>query len=198
MKNATNWIRAAVLLPLLGVWGCQGSGGAPLPTGMPQAPCLCAQGQISESCKIPYQNAQVCPDLSPVAFCSRYVGASVSLPILLFNRGLSGLQISKVELVGDDNCAFNLKTSFDPGKIISYMGSEALQIAYRPTQAKADSAMLRITSTAENFPVLSVPVCGQGVPVGTPVNLDGGVCPQQCPAARSEKPACGTVPDGGV
>lgn len=184
-------------LAALGLGGCEGPMGSPLPPNMPDAPCKCDPGNTSGSCKVSYQRAQICPDLSPVQFCSRFVGKTAEVDLLLYNRGLEGLRITQVDLVGDDNCAFERPVlSFTPGStIIGHQRSEALHLSYTPRKAGPDYAMLRIQSSAENFPVLNIAVCGQGY-TGPLANPDGGCLPCMKPAG--DKPACGTRPDGGT
>ena len=68
----------ASLLALLGACEQQG---ALLPSGMPGAPCDCTP-ENPDSCKVSYQRAQLCPDLSPVQFCSRFVNSGYSTDVL--------------------------------------------------------------------------------------------------------------------
>lgn len=185
---------------LLSAMGCEGPIGAGLPQGRPDAPCRCDVNS-PEGCRTAYQNAQICPDISPVGFCSRYVNKSVNTDVVLFNRGLTGLRITSVTLEGDDNCAFvPPKLSFtagEDGTIINYMRSEVIRLTYSPTKVAQDHAVLRIKSNAENFPDLNIAVCGQGLPANAPPQgADGGTC-LQCNKPASTKAACGK-PEGGV
>lgn len=186
---------AAVLLSLA---GCEDSG-KPLPSGDPGAPCVCAMGELGSdsACTAIYRNAQICPDQSPAQLCTRFINATTTYPVLVVNRGQSGLVISDVSLVGDDNCAFAPPQVSPPlGTIIPSGKNVFIQIAYRPTKAVSDFVELRIKSNAENFPSLVIPICGQGTPANMPPNQDGGTC-LACMAARSQKAACGGAPDGG-
>lgn len=188
----------ALLAPLLALAGCEQQG-AQLPAGMPGAPCDCTP-QNPDSCKISYQKAQICPDLSPVQFCSRFVNSTYGTDVLLANRGYEGLRIESVQLLGDDNCAFEApQLSFVPGpgaRPIDHMKAESIRLVYRPKKIAQDHAVLRIISNAENFRQLDIAVCGQGIMAGTPQGPDGGAC-LVCQKPTSEKPACGS-PDGGT
>ena len=150
------------------------------------------------SCLALYKNAQICPDLSPVAFCSRYLNSTTGSPIILTNRGLQGLLISSLSLVGDDNCAYPAPQISPPlGTVIASGQTQIIEVAYAPRKQASDYAVLHIVSNAENFPDLAIELCGQGVPSNTPVNSDGGVCLQCNKTTVSSKPACGGNTDGG-
>lgn len=186
---------ALLLLPLV---GCEDQG-APLPSGDPQAPCVCPPGELGSNaaCLTTYRNPQICPDLSPVAFCSRYVNTTNFSPIILTNRGFGGLVVNSVSLLGDDNCAFGPPEVSPPlGTVIAAGKQQIIRITYRPQKQLPDYAELRIESNAENFQRLVIPLCGQGIPMNNPPRPDGGVC-LPCMMARSSKPACGGAPDGG-
>lgn len=187
------------LVTLLAALGACTDMGLPLPADDPQAPCVCPPGELgmSAACLATYRNPQICPDISPVAFCSRFVNTTTFSPIILTNRGYSGLVVNSVTLVGDDNCAFGAPEISPPlGTIIPSGKQQIIRIAYRPQKQLSDFAELRIESNAENFQRLVVPLCGQGVPANNPPRPDGGAC-LLCAQARSSKPACGGA-DGGL
>jgi hypothetical protein len=191
----SNKIPYLVLLLALGA-GCEQQG-ASLPMGMNSAPCECTPSD-GNACPI-YQKAQICPDLSPVQFCSRFVGTSYGTDLLLSNRGYEGLRIESVQLLGDDGCAFDPpQLSFVPGsgKAIERTKDESIRLVYRPRKIGPDHAVLRIISNAENFERLDIAICGQGIMAGMPGGPDGGAC-LQCMKPASDKPACGG-PDGGT
>ena len=191
MKNIS-WRALVVLLA-----GCSNNSGIPLPAGMPQAPCVCDTQGNATGCSA-YTNAEICPDLSPVQFCSRDVGSATPTDVIVSNRGLQGLVINNVTLIGDDNCAFDPPlVSPKEMTVIDYLQQEIVHLTYRPTKLANDYAILRIESTAENFPRLDIAVCGQGLKAGTQGNADGGAC-LPCVAPKSETPACGGKPDGGM
>ena len=191
----SNKIPYLVLLLALGA-GCEQQG-ALLPMGDPGAPCNC---EPRDSAACIYQKAQICPDLSPVQFCSRFVGTNYGTDLHLSNRGYEGLRIESVQLLGDDGCAFEPpQISFVPGpgsKLIERTKDESVRIIYRPRKIGADHAVLRIISNAENFRQLDIAICGQGIMAGMPGGPDGGAC-LQCMKPASDKPACGG-PDGGT
>lgn len=191
--------RALLLLLLLPAPGCSDAG-ADLPANMPDAPCRCNEEMDpnSAACKVMYKHPQICPDLSPVRFCGRDVGNRVVTDVIISNRGLAGLRIDSVQLLGDENCAFDPpQFSLKAGGVIPYRGREAVQLVYRPQKVAADQVVLRIESNAENFRQLNIAVCGQGLMAGTPENPDGGMC-LSCMSTDSKKPACGHAPDGGT
>ncbi len=197
MRHHSGWTLALLLTAA----GCSNNGGVDLPPGMPQAPCVCDTAAVADggTCKIvPYTNPEICPDLSPVQFCSRDIGSATPTPVILSNRGLTGLVISSITLIGDDNCAFEppLRSNKE-GSIIDYMHQDVIQLTYRPRAIANDYAILRIESNAENFKRLDIAVCGQGLKAGTQGNPDGGAC-LPCIAPKSDQPACGGKPDGGM
>ena len=184
---------------LLSLAGCQ-EDGKPLPGDNPAAPCVCPMAELGSdsACTVIYRNAQICPDQSPAPLCSRYINATTTYPVLLLNRGQSGLVLSDVSIVGDDNCAFAPPQLSPPlGTIIPSGKNVFIQISYRPTKILPDYVELRIKSNAENYPTLVIPICGQGTSVNMPPTQDGGTC-LACMGARSTKPACAAVPDGGL
>src|SRR5437870_2253797 len=140
----SNRLRYIVLSAALGAVACE-QRGATLPMGMPGAPCECT-AQDPKSCPV-YQKAEICPDLSPVPFCSRFVGSTYGTDLILSNRGYEGLRIESVQLLGDDNCAFEPpQISFVPGpdsKLIDYTKSESVRLVYHPRKVGPDHVVLR-------------------------------------------------------
>ncbi|MCS6912518.1 MAG: hypothetical protein RMK29_04490 [Myxococcales bacterium] len=193
MRNLISYV---LLAALMAIASCEEQG-APLPPGSPGAPCTCTM-EHPDSCRISYRNPQICPDLSPVKFCSRFVGSSYSTDVLIFNRGYAPLRIESVSLLGDEHCAFDPpQSSFIPGQsVIEHMRSESIRLTFRPRKLGPHFGVLRLVSNAENFRQLDIAVCGQGIMPGMPAGPDGGSC-LECMRPTSDRPACGG-PDGGT
>ena len=66
--------------------------------------------------------------------------------------------------------------------------SAALRVIYKPASIGVDHAHLRVSSNAENFPTLILPICGRADrgaapdagPDAGPLGLDGGVSGFTC------------------
>jgi hypothetical protein len=121
-----------------------------------------------------YEPPQICPDLSPVAFCSREKGSATPVNVLLNNRGETPMKITAVKVRGDTRCAFK-RAQFAPmvGAVIEPRSSMVLRFQYvAPMEPGEDHAVIEVASDAENFPTLPIAVCGQSVNAGG----GGGMC----------------------
>ena len=76
------------------------------------------------------------------------------------NIGEQTLEISKVSMRGDQNCAF----SWDGPDITSVKAHDAafVRFEYKPTVRGDDAIALSIESNSETYETLVVPICGQG------------------------------------
>lgn len=135
--------------------------------GGPEAPCVAASSTSSAASETAacFQKPQICPDLSPIRFCSRLGGSTNTINILLDNRGESELTLSRIQLRGDARCAFKQpRTSPEVGEAIKPGASAVFQFRYAPPAgAGEDHAAIEILSDAENLPSLLIPVCGRAV-----------------------------------
>ncbi len=155
--------------------------------GNPEAVCAISSTTVgsSQAC---YQPAQICPDLSPVAFCSRTRGSTVAVNVLLNNRGESPMTITSIKVRGDTRCAFK-KAQFAPmvGSVIEPRSSMVVRFVYEaPMDPGEDHAVIEVASDAENFPTLPIAVCGQSVAAGQ----GGGMCLQCQDRRQAEYTDC--------
>lgn len=140
--------------------------------GGPEAPCVLPAAGAAPQC---FEQAQICPDLSPIAFCTRTVNSTVAVNVLVNNRGELPMKITSIKVRGDTRCAFK-RAQFAPavGSTIEAGGSMVLRFQYvGPAQPGEDHAVIEVTSDAENFPILPVAVCGKTV---APGQGGGGMC----------------------
>lgn len=149
------------------IGACDGDDCAPSyrDRGTPQDVCLGAQTSSAAEAPACYVPPQVCPNLQPVGFCSRLVGAEPqAFNLLLQNLGREELVITGVKVRGDGRCAFT-KPQLDPafGQPIKAADGQIVRFKYQPPRAGEDHVMLEFTTNAENFPVLKVAACGRGV-----------------------------------
>jgi hypothetical protein len=132
--------------------------------GGPDAPCRTTRSSTvtDQAC---FEKPQICPDLSPIRFCSRLGGSSTPINVLLDNRGETPMKVTSVKVLGDTRCAFSapmvrpeLSDSVEPGT------SMVMRFHYNPPAAAGeDHAAIEITSDAENLPKLVIQVCGRSV-----------------------------------
>lgn len=135
--------------------------------GPPEGPCVITStsGGSEGQC---YDPAQICPDLSPIAFCSRVVGSTVAVNVLLNNRGETPMKITSIKVRGDTRCAFK-RAQFAPmiGTTIEPRSSMVMRFQYvAPMTPGEDHAVIEVASDAENFPTLPLAVCGKTVAAG--------------------------------
>jgi hypothetical protein len=155
--------------------------------GGPEQPCVITSTTGGEAAAC-YEPAQVCPDLSPVAFCSRVRGSTVAVNVLINNRGETPMKISAIKVRGDTRCAFR-RAQFAPmvGSTIEPRSSLVMRFQYvAPMEVGEDHAVIEVVSDAENFPTLPIAVCGQTVNAGAP----GGMCLQCQDRRQAEYTDC--------
>ncbi|MBI2374613.1 MAG: hypothetical protein HYV07_11515 [Deltaproteobacteria bacterium] len=145
-------------------------------SGAPETPCVATSSTTPAEERECWQKPQICPDLSPVRFCSRVINAvrPASAGILLSNRGETPMSIKKVEVLGNARCAFKVKNAPAAGASVKPQDALVLQVQYAPTETGADHVALRITTDSENFPTLVIGACGRGV--ATAEEAGGGQC----------------------
>ena len=156
-----------------------------------------------------YVEPQMCPGKGGFPFCERAVDTTFRDSLEITNMGDSDLVISSVVARGNAGCAFIEPELRDPdgGVPMTVKPQEMILFSFRFTppeaqpECQAYTALVEFTSNAQNFPVLRVPMCGRGLPKGSPpspVN-DAGVqecgkddCLKMCPDVSAEQPtACG-------
>lgn len=87
-------------------------------------------------------------------------GTSVTSDLVLTNKGLAPLEFTAFTITNDADGAFQvLNPSTSP---LQPDASYTLQVKFSPIDKKYYSANLKITSTATNNPVLTIPLSGQG------------------------------------
>ena len=119
--------------------------------------------------------AQACPDRASIGFAQEFgsgtvIGTSVQNSIRVLNGGLADLHVSSVTFTGDS--AFTMKTAPDtlPATIKGNQNF-LVTVYFAPTEAKAYTGSIVISSDAQNEPSLTIGVSGCGVPT------DGGTSP---------------------
>lgn len=133
--------------------------------------------------------AQLCPDRSALLFAQEFrsgtfIGVTAFENLSLRNGGVETLKVTEVTVTGDS--AFTYVASWDdtpndgmiPQTEIIGAKTAFIEVRFKPTQPKAYTATLTVTSNAENSPTRSFEISGCGVPT------DGGTSPCYCkPAA---------------
>ncbi len=142
---------------------------------------------VEEGC---FDPPQICPDISPLNLC----GVGVADPdvhqynVLLLNRGQKPYKILGVQVRGDAGCAIaDVRTVPAIGGEVTGGDAAVLNFTFRPTAAGDVQAAIEITTDAENFPTLYLPLCGRGV-TGTPSADDCIACTD---ASQAEVVTCG-------
>ena len=108
---------------------------------------------------------EICPSLSPIRFCARYVQTDNVFNVLLLNKGERPLTINSIKVRGDTRCAFK-NPQFSPEigeKAIEPNDAMVVRFRYNPPAAGEDHIAIEMTSDADNLPSLLIPVCGKGV-----------------------------------
>jgi len=130
--------------------------------GGPEVPCV-ATSSASGGANSCFTPAQICPNIAPITFCTRTGGSSNPVNLTLENRGELPMKITGVKVRGDTRCAFK-RAQFSPviGETIEPGRSMVIRFFYEaPAGAGEDHALVEITSDAENYPTLAIPVCGK-------------------------------------
>lgn len=143
---------------------------------------ICAKGNLQSK-------ATLCPDRASLGFAQEFnsgtfIGTKPADTISIRNGGVVNLEVASVEKSGDP--AFTVTVGYDlpdggTGSELpaSIRGNKYLylQVIFAPTQAKAYSGAITVTSNANNAAVQTFALSGCGVPAdgGTsPCYLDGG------------------------
>jgi hypothetical protein len=125
---------------------------------------------------------QICPDQG--SFRNIYFldptwqGDTINFAISNCSVGSEKLTISKVELLGDSRCSFEFDESVNvTSKVVESGGPEQesslIQVLFKPTKLGQDHAALKITTNAQNYPTLILPICFKVIPKYAPA-VDGG------------------------
>ena len=101
------------------------------------------------------------PATSPLILCPD--SPAVSANLLLQNPGCGPLEISTLEFQGDDRDAFTSPELRPAADATAAGGSATVAFSYRPPDDGEDHVLLVISSNADNFEELLVPVCGRGL-----------------------------------
>ncbi len=123
------------------------------------------------------QNPQIEPDVTELNFGAPYfgicVGAKQPGTVQLRNGGKEDLVISKVEITGTNAGLFSFWPD-DPQLPMTVESETAVPVTviYAPTAKGNHSAKLRITSNAENHPVLDIPMS----PIAADKTIDAVRC----------------------
>lgn len=136
--------------------------------GAPEAVCAVTSTTGGTGQRACYEQPQICPDFSPVRFCAREQGTQTSVNVLLDNRGELPMTIRSIKVRGDTRCAFK-KAQFAPaiGTVLEPGQSLVMRFQYdAPTTPGEDHALIEVASDAENFPTLSIDVCGESLATG--------------------------------
>jgi hypothetical protein len=141
---------------------------------------------------------QICSDLGKRKVPSFVVDAGaapadVSFILTNCSTGNKKLTISKIVLMGDDNCAFTeaeiTEKVADPGQEI------IIRTKYQPKAEGQDFATIYIYSDAQNANPLIIPICGRALSQSTTCNDAGAgaskVCSfLECKNLTKPNPAC--------
>jgi hypothetical protein len=104
----------------------------------------------------------------------------------LRNDGRQQLVISDVQITNDERGFFMLDGA-DPREVNTFEHS-AVQFRYRPTTEGWDTALLEVTSNAQNYPSYRIFILALGRPAGAPDTWDPGPKPDE--AFNSGTEAC--------
>lgn len=125
---------------------------------------------------------QICPDQG--SFRNAYwldpswQGDTINFAISNCSVGGEQLTISKVELMGDSRCSFTFDEKVHVSSTVVAAGgpeqeSSLIQVVFKPTKLGEDHAALKLTTNAQNFPTLILPICFKVVPKYN-AGIDGG------------------------
>lgn len=89
--------------------------------------------------------------------------SSKVLDVDIKNDGLADLQISAIQILGTDASAFTLVNPPELPKTLGVKEVLTLTIMFTPSKEGAHTAILRITSNAQNTPTLNINLIGNGV-----------------------------------
>lgn len=89
--------------------------------------------------------------------------SSKVLDVDIKNDGGADLQISGIQILGTDASAFTLVNAPELPKTLGAGEILTLTIMFTPSKEGAHTAMLRITSNAQNTPILNINLIGNGV-----------------------------------
>jgi hypothetical protein len=178
----------------------------------PETPC---QNSTTGTAQC-YSQPEVCPGKGGFPFCERPIDETYRDSVEITNMGEKVLTIYSVVARGDTSCAFVEPELRDPdgGVPLNINPQETILFSFRfappAAQNRACSAtdpgevytaLVEFTSNAENYPVLRIPMCGRGIPAGSPpapVNDAGvqecgeGDCLLMCPDVSGTQPtSCG-------
>lgn len=114
-------------------------------------------------------------------------GETLSFALTNCTTGNDKLIINTVELTGDERCSFIFNKSTDVEALEIPAGeTRSIQAVYKPKALGEDHVHLRITTNAQNFPDLVLPICGRANPESS--GTDAGV------SSDDGGPASGTFP----
>lgn len=122
---------------------------------------------------------QVCPDQGsyrlPIYYHDvNYQGDTMSFALTNCSTGNEPLTISKIVLAGDSRCSMIFDKTKDVESLVVEPGEATIiRVLYKPSDLGEDHAALRITSNAENFPELVLPMCARAVPKFAPGHDSG-------------------------
>jgi hypothetical protein len=138
--------------------------------------------QLIQSQRYDCGRAQICPNIGQRRVSSTEAGGAGEAQIFQLTNGsrTETLKISKVSITGDPRCSFEYVEKRDLERSTLVPGESAvLRVLYKPAAIGVDHAHLRVSSNAENFPTLILPICGRAdrgaAPDAGPFGLDGGV-----------------------
>jgi hypothetical protein len=137
---------------------------------LPFAVIACSSSDNGEDSGIIYQKPQVLPAINPICLTMMRteVGKTVNQPIQLQNVGKEALVITGSEIIEDPRNHFTYQgpdiMTVETRDFVSFM------LRYAPTEAGWDAGALRVTSNAENYPILDIYI----VALSEPAGLDGG------------------------
>ncbi len=101
--------------------------------------------------------------------------SSKVLDVDVKNDGLADLQISGIQILGTDASAFTLVNAPELPKTLGTGEVLTLTIMFTPSKEGAHTAMLRITSNAQNTPILNINLIGNGVSSVSETEFANGV-----------------------
>lgn len=133
------------------------------------------------ACEEGFREPNITINRSPVWVGIHAIGSSYHVDLQIENTGEKILKVERLEVKGDQRCAFEFK-----GPDIRELGEgEAgfIRATYKPQIEGYDNVALHVISNAEELPDFVVPVCGYG-------GSDPGGALPMCSAPPPEQPDC--------
>ena len=117
------------------------------------------------ACEEEYSPPSIYTQLSPLFLDDHSIGEVYDFDILITNRGDEVLKIERIEVKGDETCAFKFE-----GPDINELGKDQygfIRGFYQPQVQGYHQIALHVISNAEDYPDFIIPVCAIAIPAGS-------------------------------